>query len=130
MTPLSLIAWGAMFLIVLMCARTALASSGLFSPASRSVVAICVAALSVLGLRNLFGGNDRLAGGPPETSPLLNAILLPYAVLALVLVVLLLSLAIVKVVRALRRDPRSLRRRSDSIRPGGRTTEGNIRRDG
>ena len=92
MTLIPVMILAAIFALVLIFSLEALAVSGIFSGLSRLVVSVCVAGLSVLALTQMFGGQGQV---PREGAPssggnsLVMGILLPYAALALSLLLIL-----------------------------------------
>jgi len=86
----------AMFVIVLVVARRALKETPLFGNGSSWVVAFCTAALSVLGLLRFLGPQEhgtRADSTPAAPGGAVDFILLPYAMLAIAILLVLLLLA-------------------------------------
>jgi hypothetical protein len=85
----------AVFVIVSVVARGALKEIPLFGHKGGWTVAVCVAALSALGLLRFFGssGYALVASEPRDGDGVLDIILLPYVCLALSTVLVLLLLA-------------------------------------
>ena len=88
----------AMFVIVFVVARGALKEVPLFSGAGSGIVAFCTAVLAVMGLLRFLGSpnqgmrTERTSGGG-----IFDFILLPYATLAIAILLVLLLLALSKV---------------------------------
>ncbi len=106
MTAVGIAVLTAVFGLVFVCRLPALAASGMFGPGSRFFVAACTATLSVLGLLDLIPGHRGSTREPVACGIGIGGLLLPYAALAIALVVLLLGLAIGKALKWL---PKSLR---------------------
>jgi hypothetical protein len=88
----------AMFVIVFVVSRGALKRMPLFGDAGSWPVALCTAVLAVLGLLRFLGSPGQ--GTNPESTPgggIFDFILLPYATLAIALLLVLLLLALSKV---------------------------------
>ena len=100
----------AVFLVVFACSLTALASSGMFRPGSRFLVAGSAAALSVVGLLVMASGHRGETSSPAETDPLIMGLLLPYATLAIALIVLFLLWGLGRVLKCLPGVSQDIRR--------------------
>jgi len=98
----------AMFVMVFVVARQALKDLPLFGDRGGWMVAVCVAALSVIGLLRFFGspGQAPVASEPRNGDGVLTAILLPYVVLTLSALLVLFLLALGKWLPARSEIPR------------------------
>ena len=83
----------AMFIIVWVCGLAGLARSGIFRPGTRLVIASCVATLAMVGLMsNVSQKSFETSRQLTDASSLFDAILIPYAALALTFLLLCLVL--------------------------------------
>jgi hypothetical protein len=78
------------FVVVFVCTLVALRASKAFR-SQRLVLSVCVAALSVMGMANLFGlwGAELSSEHDGTRTPLVTVVLIPYQALAIALLLLL-----------------------------------------